>query len=79
MSGGVVGATAGSLTFMLGCPQGLVDRAQTVLGMMGKRIVHLGDQGAGLCGKLSNNYLLALTNLATCEAMRMGIAWGAFS
>lgn len=76
MSGGVVGATAGTLTFMLGAPASQVDRATTVLSLMGKRIVHLGDQGAGLCGKLANNYLLALNNIATAEAMSMGISWG---
>jgi len=76
MSGGVVGAQAGTLTFMLGAPQSQVGRATSVLSMMGKRIVHLGDQGAGLCGKLANNYLLALNNIATAEAMSMGIQWG---
>lgn len=43
---------------------------------MGKRVVHLGDQGAGLCGKLANNYALALNNIATAEAMSMGIQFG---
>lgn len=76
MSGGVVGAQAGTLTFMLGCPAALVQRATAVLGLMGKRVVHLGEQGAGLCGKLANNYLLALNNIATAEAMSMGIRWG---
>lgn len=76
MSGGVVGAEAGTLTFMLGAPESLVSRASAVLTLMGKRIVHLGDQGAGLSGKLANNYLLALNNIATAEAMSMGISWG---
>lgn len=77
MSGGVVGASAGQLTFMVGCsfPE-LLDRVNTILNMMGKRVVHLGDQTAGLKGKLANNYLLALTNIATCEAMNMGVTWG---
>lgn len=76
MSGGVVGAEAATLTFMLGAPRTLVARATTVLSMLGKRVVHLGDQGAGLAGKLANNYLLALNNVATAEAMSMGLAWG---
>lgn len=76
MSGGVVGAQAGTLTFMLGCPNELLNQATAVLMLMGKRVVHLGDQGAGLCGKLANNYLLALNNIATAEAMSMGIRWG---
>jgi len=76
MSGGVVGARAGSLTFMVGAPPELIDRATGVLSMMGKRVVHLGPQSSGLKGKLANNYLLALNNIATCEAMSMGVKWG---
>ncbi len=76
MSGGVVGASAGTLTFMIGCPPEGVDRVTEVLSLMGKRVMHLGPQGSGLKGKLANNYLLALNNIATCEAMNMGIKWG---
>ena len=76
MSGGVVGAAAGTLTFMLGSAPELVDRVKEVLAMMGKRTVHLGPQTSGLKGKLANNYLLALNNIATAEAMNMGVRWG---
>lgn len=76
MSGGVVGATAGTLTFMVGCPPDGIDRVKEVLSIMGRRVVHLGPQTSGLKGKLANNYLLALNNIATCEAMNMGIKWG---
>lgn len=76
MSGGVVGAKAGSLTFMLGAPQGLVPRIEPILQMMGKKIWHCGDQGAGLAGKLANNYLLAIENIAAAEAMNLGIKLG---
>ncbi|KAH7069008.1 NAD binding domain of 6-phosphogluconate dehydrogenase-domain-containing protein [Paraphoma chrysanthemicola] len=76
MSGGVVGAQAGTLTFMIGAAPEVVDRATAVLSLMGRRVLHLGDQGAGLKGKLANNYLLALNNIATAEAMSMGIKWG---
>lgn len=76
MSGGVVGARAGTLTFMLGAPGTLVDRIETILLMMGKRVFHLGDQGAGVSGKIANNYLLALNNIATAEAMNIGVKWG---
>jgi 3-hydroxyisobutyrate/3-hydroxypropionate dehydrogenase len=47
-----------------------------VLSLMGKRVVHLGPQTSGLKGKLANNYLLALNNIATAEAMHMGVKWG---
>ncbi|KAF1810399.1 3-hydroxyisobutyrate dehydrogenase mitochondrial precursor [Eremomyces bilateralis CBS 781.70] len=76
MSGGVVGAQAGTLSFMVGCEPEHLERASAVLMMMGKRVLHLGRQGAGLKGKLANNYLLALNNLATAEAMNMGVQWG---
>jgi 3-hydroxyisobutyrate dehydrogenase len=76
MSGGVVGAEAGTLTFMIGAAPELVDTITQILLMMGKRVLHLGGQGAGLSGKLANNYLLALQNIATAEAMNMGVRWG---
>ncbi|KAI9680990.1 MAG: hypothetical protein M1829_001070 [Trizodia sp. TS-e1964] len=76
MSGGVVGARAGSLTFMLGAPESLVPTLTNILYTMGSTVLHCGPQGAGLCGKLANNYLLAINNIATAEAMHMGIQWG---
>ncbi|KAF2273012.1 3-hydroxyisobutyrate dehydrogenase [Westerdykella ornata] len=76
MSGGVVGAQAGTLTFMIGAAPEDVERVTRVLSMMGRKVIHLGPQGSGLAGKLANNYLLALNNIATAEAMNMGIRWG---
>lgn len=76
MSGGVIGAQNGTLTFMIGAAPELVSRATEILSLMGKRVVHLGPQTSGLKGKLANNYLLALNNIATAEAMNMGVSWG---
>jgi 3-hydroxyisobutyrate dehydrogenase len=77
MSGGVVGAKAGTLTFMVGAPSAIMPRLESILLMMGKRVLHCGeDGGAGLSGKLANNYLLAINNIATAEAMNLGIKWG---
>ncbi|KAH6659262.1 putative 3-hydroxyisobutyrate dehydrogenase G6G8.5 [Truncatella angustata] len=76
MSGGVVGARAGTLTFMLGAPDALVSRIEAVLLRMGKAVHHCGIQGTGLSAKLANNYLLAINNIATAEAMNLGIRWG---
>lgn len=76
MSGGVVGASAGTLTFMVGAQEQDLERVEKVLSKMGKRVVHLGPPTSGLKGKLANNYLLALNNIATCEAMHMGVQWG---
>lgn len=79
MSGGVIGAQNGTLTFMLGASSRsgqLVQRVRPVLDLMGSKTVHLGEQGAGLSAKLANNYLLAISNIATAEAMNLGIKWG---
>ncbi|KAH9883607.1 NAD binding domain of 6-phosphogluconate dehydrogenase-domain-containing protein [Xylariomycetidae sp. FL2044] len=76
MSGGVVGAKAGTLTFMLGAPDALVSKLEAILLRMGKRVLHCGVQGTGLSAKLANNYLLAVNNIATAEAMNLGIKWG---
>ncbi|KAI4863422.1 putative 3-hydroxyisobutyrate dehydrogenase G6G8.5 [Hypoxylon rubiginosum] len=76
MSGGVVGAAAGTLTFMLGAPDALVPKLEPILLRMGKRVLHCGAQGNGLSAKLANNYLLAINNIATAEAMNLGIRWG---
>ncbi|KAK7734233.1 hypothetical protein SLS53_007881 [Cytospora paraplurivora] len=76
MSGGIVGAKAGTLTFMLGAPAELVPRIEPILLRMGKKVMHCGGQGAGLSAKLANNYLLAINNIATAEAMNLGMRWG---
>ena len=76
MSGGVVGATAGTLTFMVGAEAALMARVEPVLLKMGRKALHCGDQGAGLSAKLANNYLLAINNIATAEAMNLGMKWG---
>ena len=71
-----MGATAGTLTFMLGAHSkhgGLIKfRIRPLLEKMGAKVMHLGGQGAGLAGKLANNYLLAVSNIATAEAMNLG-------
>ncbi|KAL8877638.1 MAG: hypothetical protein Q9198_004380 [Flavoplaca austrocitrina] len=83
MSGGVVGARASTLTFMLGCPTHnsngdgkLAARVTPILQLMGSKVVHMGTSGMGLAGKLANNYLLAISNIATAEAMNLGIGLG---
>lgn len=76
VSGGVVGAEAATLTFMLGAPAELVDRINETLKHMGKRILLCGNQGSGIVAKLANNYLLAMENIATAEAMNFGTKMG---
>lgn len=79
MSGGVIGAAAATLTFMVGCPAEpaeLLPRVERVLLLMGRRVLHCGPQGAGLVAKLANNYLLAASNVATAGAMQLGVRAG---
>lgn len=79
MSGGVVGARSGSLTFMLGASsqaKGLVERVTPVLMLMGRKVLHMGEQGMGVSAKLTNNYILAISNIAVAEAMNLGLKAG---
>jgi 3-hydroxyisobutyrate dehydrogenase-like beta-hydroxyacid dehydrogenase len=76
MSGGVVGARAGTLTFMVGAESSLLSRIEPILLLMGKKVWHMGPQGTGLSGKLANNYALAINNIAAAEAMNLGMKWG---
>ena len=80
MSGGVVGAQAASLTFMFGISDRAEDttirRVKDTLALMGKKVHHMGRQSTGLSAKLVNNYLLAISNIAVCEAMNLGVKSG---
>ena len=58
VSGGVVGARAGTLTFMVGGPNEAFERSRPFLDMMGARTVHCGPSGTGLIAKLCNNHIL---------------------
>jgi 3-hydroxyisobutyrate dehydrogenase len=68
VSGGVGGATAGTLTFMCGGSADAFAKAKPLLEAMGKRIVHCGGAGAGQAAKICNNMILGATMIATCEA-----------
>lgn len=76
VSGGVTGAAAGSLTFMVGGKDADVNAGRTVLEYMGKTIVHCGPMGAGGITKLCNNLSLAVSMVGTCEAMALGVRMG---
>ena len=74
---GVMGAEAGTLTFMIGAPEkSIVDRVRHTLLNMGKNVVHCGDLGTGLIAKICNNLLLAVTMVGTCEALHLGTKLG---
>jgi len=71
VSGGVGGAETGSLTFMVGGSPQAFDAAKPLLEVMGKKIVHCGDSGAGQAAKICNNMLLAVSMIGTCEAIHL--------
>jgi 3-hydroxyisobutyrate dehydrogenase len=68
VSGGVGGAAAGTLTFMVGGSTQAFVRAQPILEKMGKTIVHAGDAGTGQAAKICNNMILGISMIAVSEA-----------
>lgn len=68
VSGGVAGAAAATLTFMVGGADAAFARARPVLEAMGKRVVHAGQSGNGQAAKIANNMLLGISMIGTCEA-----------
>lgn len=78
VSGGVAGAAAATLTFLVGSDDAQAfERAKhDVLDKMGARSIHCGPNGAGLTAKIANNLVLGATMLATAEAMALGVKGG---
>jgi 3-hydroxyisobutyrate dehydrogenase len=68
VSGGIKGATAGTLAFMVGGDDDAVERAKPVLEPMAGKIIHCGPSGAGQAAKLCNNMVLAVQQIAIGEA-----------
>ncbi|XP_060535971.1 probable 3-hydroxyisobutyrate dehydrogenase, mitochondrial [Cylas formicarius] len=76
VSGGVVGAADGTLTFMVGGSKTDVDVVEPILLTMGKKVLHCGDYGAGQITKLCNNLILGITMIGTAEALNLGVKLG---
>lgn len=68
VSGGVGGAAAGTLTFMVGGSADAFERAKPLFDVMGAKAVHCGDGGAGQSAKICNNMLLGISMIGACEA-----------
>ena len=68
VSGGIKGATAGTLAFMVGGEDSDVERARPVLEPMAGKVIHCGASGAGQAAKLCNNMVLAVQQIAIGEA-----------
>ncbi len=76
VSGGVAGASAGTLTFIVGGDTDALERARPLLQAMGKNIFHMGAAGAGQVAKLCNNMALGVIMAVTGEALALGVAHG---
>ncbi|KAA1432599.1 3-hydroxyisobutyrate dehydrogenase [Mycolicibacter arupensis] len=78
VSGGVAGAVAGRLAFMVGGEDAAVARATPVLEPMAAKIIHCGAAGAGQAAKVCNNMVLAVQQVAVAEAFvlaeKLGLA-----
>ncbi|EAU88397.1 3-hydroxyisobutyrate dehydrogenase [Coprinopsis cinerea okayama7 len=72
VSGGVTGAAAGTLSFLVGGPEESFKLAQPILTHMGQRIIHCGQSGAGLGAKICNNLVLGVEQIVIAEAMLLG-------
>ncbi|MGD9743392.1 MAG: 3-hydroxyisobutyrate dehydrogenase [Dongiaceae bacterium] len=68
VSGGVAGAEAASLTFMVGGSAEAFARAEPILAAMGKAVIHAGGSGNGQAAKICNNMILGISMIAVSEA-----------
>jgi 3-hydroxyisobutyrate dehydrogenase len=71
VSGGVGGASAGTLTFMVGGSDDAFARGLPVLRAMGKNIIHAGQAGSGQAAKICNNLITGISMVAVSEALNL--------
>jgi 3-hydroxyisobutyrate dehydrogenase len=76
VSGGVVGAQAGTLTIMVGGAESDLADCREALEALGKEVIHVGDLGAGHAVKALNNLLSATSLLASSEVLATAIEFG---
>ena len=76
VSGGVSGATAAKLSFIVGGDEAHLNRVRPCLEKMGAAVFHAGPAGAGQAAKMCNNMLLSVLMIGTCEALALGEANG---
>jgi len=77
MSGGVTGAEAGTLTFMIGAEPEQYEKSKELLMGMGKNCFHCGGPGNGEIAKLVNNLILGITMIGVSEGFAIGEKLGA--
>ena len=76
VSGGVAGAAAGTLTFMVGGTEAGFERAGPVLSAMGRKVVHVGGPGHGQATKICNNMMVGIAMIGASEVFCLGEALG---
>ena len=76
VSGGVGGAAAGTLTFMVGGTAPGFERARPILSAMGRNVIHLGGPGHGQATKICNNMMAGIAITAASEVFCLGEALG---
>lgn len=72
VSGGVKGAEVAGLTIMVGGEEKNFRRAETILSLLGKNIIHAGSAGNGQAAKICNNMILGISMIAVSEAFNLG-------
>lgn len=76
VSGGEAGALEGTLSIMVGGKAAQFERARPLFDLLGKNIVHIGDNGAGQIAKTCNQVLISQTIVAVGEALLLAKAAG---
>lgn len=76
VSGGTKGATAGTLTIMVGATKEVFEKIRPILEIIGKNIYHVGGTGLGDAIKIVNNLLLGCNMAALAEALVLGVKCG---
>lgn len=71
VSGGVKGAAAASLTFMVGGSELAFAKAKPILDILGKKVIHTGAEGTGQAAKICNNMILGISMIAVSEAFTL--------
>jgi 3-hydroxyisobutyrate dehydrogenase len=71
VSGGVMGAEAGTLTFMVGGSEPDLERARPIFASMGRNVFHAGAPGSGQAAKICNNLLAGISMIAVSEAFAL--------
>jgi len=72
VSGGVTGAKAGTLSFLVGGAEEFFRVSKPILSFMGERIIYCGPSGSGLAAKICNNLVLGVQQIVVADAMLLG-------